>query len=456
MFFACTERQVPNCAIVSGILWNYEGKKVGLYSSNYVPIGDKSEPIHKELKFDANGNFVDTLYLEKGRDFSIAIERSFATIHLKPGDDLNIIADGNDLETTIKFSGSAAPIANYLLKYEQLFTTQNEQYTAILKLDESEFKKEKEAYENSICQALESTDGLTGEFIAAQKRDLHYGMVSSYLNHAERHGDAIEDENYKSSPNFLDIVSTVDLNDAKELKRSLHYGLLLKKYYTVEYAKTGDFYEEDKVKFVQFLEDKITDPIIKEELLYLYGQPIITSTKEVELCYEILNRNISNEEYKASIEEKYNQLKVTQPGQDSPTFNNYQNVDGGTNSLSDFRGKYVYIDIWATWCGPCKAEFPYLKEVEQKYHQNKNIVFISLSIDTQRSVEQWKTYVKENKLGGVQLITDNDRKSDFIANYQIEGIPRFILIDPTGKIVSADAPRPSDKALIELFDELGI
>ena len=62
----------------------------------------------------------------------------------------------------------------------------------------------------------------------------------------------------------------------------------------------------------------------------------------------------------------------------SPSFN-YDNYKGGKTKLEDFRGKYVYIDVWATWCAPCRAEIPFLKKLEEKYHQ-KDIVFLSLSI----------------------------------------------------------------------------
>ena len=123
--------------------------------------------------------------------------------------------------------------------------------------------------------------------------------------------------------------------------------------------------------------------------------------------------------------------------------------------MSDFRGKYVYIDVWATWCGPCKAEIPYLVEVEKKYH-DKNIVFVSLSVDNLKNESKWEAFVKEKNLGGVQLITDKEWDTEFVQKFQIKGIPRFILIDPQGMIVASDAPRPSDPKLIELFDDCGL
>lgn len=151
-------------------------------------------------------------------------------------------------------------------------------------------------------------------------------------------------------------------------------------------------------------------------------------------------------------------------GSPSPTFENYENHAGGTTSLSDLKGKYVYVDVWATWCAPCLAEIPSLKELDAKY-ADKNIQFVSISIDdAMRSgggdvdvaKSKWRTMVEEKDLIGIQLFSDNNWQSDFVRNYNINGIPRFILIDPNGNVVDANAPRPSSKKLVELFDSLDI
>ena len=136
----------------------------------------------------------------------------------------------------------------------------------------------------------------------------------------------------------------------------------------------------------------------------------------------------------------------------SPSFK-YENHKGGFTSLEDLKGKYVYIDVWATWCGPCRQEIPFLQKTEEAYH-GKNIEFVSISVDEQKNHEKWKQFVKDKNLGGIQLLADKDWNSDFVQGYKINGIPRFILISPEGKIVNADAPRPSSPELVTLLDSL--
>ena len=150
-------------------------------------------------------------------------------------------------------------------------------------------------------------------------------------------------------------------------------------------------------------------------------------------------------------------------GNPSPHFVNFENHKGGKTSLTDLKGKYVYVDVWATWCGPCIREIPSLKEVEKAYH-GKNIEFVSISVDDGRGFrgdaaaakEGWKKMVSEKDLGGTQLLSDKGWKSDFIQGFEINSIPRFILIGPDGKVVNADAPRPSSTKLIALFNDLKI
>ena len=139
-------------------------------------------------------------------------------------------------------------------------------------------------------------------------------------------------------------------------------------------------------------------------------------------------------------------------GTASPSFK-YENHKGGFTSLEDLKGKYIYIDVWATWCGPCRQEIPFLQKTEEAYH-GKNIEFVSISIDEQINHEKWNQFVKDKNLGGIQLLADKDWKSDFVQGYKINGIPRFILISPEGKIVNADAPRPSSPELVTLLDSV--
>ncbi|CAI2766900.1 TlpA family protein disulfide reductase [Flavobacterium collinsii] len=196
-----------------------------------------------------------------------------------------------------------------------------------------------------------------------------------------------------------------------------------------------------------------------EEIVAGY-QKLLEQTKGLEASFITLEKK-DFEDFKKSSVARYNkttglkkhQEEVLPKGKISPKFFNYENYNGTKTSLDDFKGKFVYIDLWATWCAPCKKEIPFLKKVEKEFH-NQNIVFVSISTDRVKDHDKWKKMVADLQLTGVQLFANGD--VSFENAYEVTGIPRFILIDPQGNIVDPNAPRPSDEGLKNWLKEAGV
>ncbi|MBT6699350.1 MAG: TlpA family protein disulfide reductase [Flavobacteriales bacterium] len=128
----------------------------------------------------------------------------------------------------------------------------------------------------------------------------------------------------------------------------------------------------------------------------------------------------------------------------------YPDMDSNMISLSDFKGSYVYVDVWATWCGPCRYEIPFLIQLEKDYH-DANIIFMSVSVDVEEAKQKWIDMINEKDMGGVQLISTYGWKSQIMKDYAINGIPRFMLFDREGNVISVDAPRPSSDEIRKIF-----
>lgn len=109
----------------------------------------------------------------------------------------------------------------------------------------------------------------------------------------------------------------------------------------------------------------------------------------------------------------------------------------------------MYIDVWATWCGPCNAEIPHLKKLEEEF-EGRNICFVSISCDDSRKA--WEKFVQAKQLGGIQLHMGEDKS--FMEAIRCKGIPRFMLIDRDGKFLNANMPRPSDQKTREILNVL--
>ncbi|WP_164123344.1 MULTISPECIES: TlpA family protein disulfide reductase [Sphingobacterium] len=169
-----------------------------------------------------------------------------------------------------------------------------------------------------------------------------------------------------------------------------------------------------------------------KSLMNQYGKFIITE---------------SQQNFNARIAEELDGLK---PGRIAYNFS-YEDHTGNIVSMSDLKGKVVLIDVWATWCGPCRAQFPHLKRLKEEFN-GQDLVMVGISVDEPKNKDKWRQLIKHENLEGVQLFAKNGYEiSQF---YKIKSIPRFILIDKEGKIINADTPYPSDPALSILIQDI--
>ena len=138
-------------------------------------------------------------------------------------------------------------------------------------------------------------------------------------------------------------------------------------------------------------------------------------------------------------------------------------ISHDTVSLNDLRGKYVFINFWATWCLSCLENMPYFKQLIEE-NKNNNIEFVMISID--ESKEKWQKYVVENKLPGIHLFANGDKSKPvcYFLNRVYEengivtsverGVPRYIIIDPKGIIVENDLEKMKKEKITEFLNDL--
>lgn len=166
---------------------------------------------------------------------------------------------------------------------------------------------------------------------------------------------------------------------------------------------------------------------------------------EAEAVYAKANGLLSDSTQRAWLTEKYTTFRKLRPG--APAIDcEWSDAEGKTSRLSDLFGKVLYIDVWATWCGPCCAEIPYLEKLAEHYKNDARLDIVSVSVDANRKA--WENKLAKDKPQWKQFL-----QSDFTTLYNINGIPRFILLDKSGKIITVDAPRPSDPEIISWLDE---
>ena len=442
---SCKKETPVDYAIVSGTVTNTSSEKLTLY--NELDFSYK-----KEIKIADNGSFIDTISINKSGFYFLAEKRNKINLYLNQEDKVAISFNAKKIDSTLTITGSNSKINNYLANKTKLAKDIRVATKKLYSKDEKEFLADLAMIKEKQKKLLAKSK-VSKNFNDLEAKNINFEYLSYLNNYKDYHSYFTKNKEFDTSKGFSDALNDLDYTDENNFNFSSSYRNLLSSHYRNEAEK---LVEKDSLKSndIAYLETlaSIKSQTIKNKMLYddaKYGITHIDNLEEYYKIYSNASTNIANNE---KITKSYNSLKVISKGNPSPKFINYENNAGGITSLDDLNGKYVYVDVWATWCGPCIAQIPSLKKIEKQYH-GKNIEFVSISIDAKKDHDKWKKMIIDKELGGIQLYADNSWESEFVEGYMIKGIPRFILIDPQGNIVSANAPRPSSEKLIELFNK---
>lgn len=190
--------------------------------------------------------------------------------------------------------------------------------------------------------------------------------------------------------------------------------------------------------------------------LYLLG----TLRNVLELNDYVATFNGFNPDLRATalgkeMQEKINTALRTEVGGTAPNFEKIDK-DGNTIRLSDYRGKYVLLDFWGSWCGPCRASHPHLKALEAKYAPKGLVVINIASENGANARETWLQAIEEDGMTWTQILNNEGRENyDVVKEYAITAFPTKVLIGPDGKILvrAVGESEPIDQKLQEIFGE---
>jgi len=447
---ACQPKKSIDYAVISGKIQNAPFKTFKL---QYLDTNNSTT-----ISLSDEGAFKDTLEQLKSGLYNLSFKKKSYVIYLEPAFDMNIDYNATKTDSAISFSGKGAN-DNIFLRQFTIFNKEFKKYKDyhfLGALSESDFLTKIDSVKKVQNDFLNNAKGLSDTFKKLEQKNITYSWANQ-MNYYESYRRFItKDKNFKVSESFYDYKKELSVED-KNLLSLPSYAAYFRSYIATltENAINKDSLQDWSQVYLNIIADSIKNQTLKNNLLYSDAQYAITYVDNLESYYNTFIKASTNKENNAKITDIYKALKKVAKGNPSPQFVDYENYKGGITSLKDLKGKFVYVDVWATWCGPCKREIPYLKKIEKAY-RGKNIAFVSVSVDTKKDHSVWQKMIKEKKLGGIQLFSDNNWKSKFVTDYMIKGIPRFILIDPKGNIVSANAPRPSSTKLKTLLKEYNL
>ncbi len=401
----------------------------------------KSETL--DSKTDSKSNLI---FSNKTQEITLMLDKGF---------DLNISVDSENPQNSLTITGMGSELNNYSAKKTILSNEFSLKYAKLIKSEPSvylnlidENRKEMEKLVNTY---LKNAKYVSEEYIQAELKSIMYNYYRLKINYAKANL-ANGEQGFIPDENYFSFLKEVPFNNKEELSNK-NYLSLINTYvdYLVKKDNTsGSIKKQDELSQKHSkLREVLTDPEIKDMLVFDFLRK--NNRQSDQDWYINALKEFTESSSNDSLKKEIVKIKETRDrlskGNLAPDFT-YRDINGKDISLSDFKGKYVYADIWATWCKPCLYEVPFLKELEEDY-SGRNIVFISISID--EDTLKWRSMVTEKNMKGIQLYTSTP-ETKIMKDYMIGGIPRFLFIGPGGEIIYEDAPRPSNPEIRELFE----
>ena len=342
------------------------------------------------------------------------------------------------------FAGKGADVNNYLNKryVERIY------FIDYYRIPNREFREKLDRVMGKREEALRE-DVLNPRFVEQERKRLRY-VKNNHLASAVVYGEVKDGKLDLSEDTYAELQKAVIEDSASwkipEYRESMDRVMLaLAKMKKLE----GSFYDISLEvlhgTISTFKDERLIEYIVNKNVMAYMKALSVGTTGEMD---SIFRKWV----HQPILVEAYDNLcranRKLEKGQPAVSFT-FPDINGKEVSLSDFKGKYVYVDLWATWCGPCNAEIPSLKKLEEEF-QGRNIYFVSISCD--KSQDEWEKFVRERQMGGIQLhMRGNNKYMEELGN---NGIPRFLLIDREGNFIDANMSRPSDPRTLKILQEL--
>lgn len=435
LFSACTASNTGN-----GGPTIFQGRFIG-YNNEFVefflPAGNNE---FKEIPLNVNpdGTFCDTIQFDKNLyDAALFADKFMFRICVEQGKSYNTEFDitKEGVETNFRFIGEGAAENEFLAHYWEL------EEMDVIK-NAAAFKDSHKALQDAYAPLREELSRIPNKPFVKYYQD---EMMQKEVNYAYYYPfcATLLTGSCPDDPDFNAFISKKKLSDEQFLALAGPF------FMNAAYLMKGI----DVTEALKAAASCSAKPAQKEQAMALMLEQLVNAGNMEGLAkgYEFFSDNVTNEELLDKADELCKNALLLSPGTQAPDIE-FEDPDGSIHHLSDFTGKPVYVDLWASWCGPCCEEIPYLQKFVDSLGKDPQIDVISISIDSERS--DWTGKLAELGSAWPQYLATEEGVDCISNKYFVTGIPRFLLIDAEGKIASVNAPRPSSPDILEQLNDL--
>lgn len=431
-------------------------------------IGFSSE-VHSS-KLDSLGNFSVVFKSYVPTDVWVTYKMNFLVL-TKPGDSIHVIFDGSstnrpDILKTVKYSGDTEKMNQEAAIFQKMYYSDS---------NNNNFKESQEAKKNLGYKAFleyietkkQKNNTLLTKFISEESPDEetrlwaqtfleqdYYDALTMYpfehqmLNQLQPDEWKVPLSYYESLQNRFPInknmlISGYTLSGYVNKYNAYLSGLLSNDKVIAKYkSNTGRINAPAAIidsVIIQNILNYTPDNIVKQMVLTEFFVQSLEANKVslFENSSPVINRYITESFLREPLLKEYNKVKKWNSNPEIASDAMLKNLEQSSSKqimdsiLIENKGKVIYLDCWATWCGPCRAELPESKKLMEEL-QGKNVAFVFLCIDSEE--KGWKAILSEFQLGGQHYFLTQKQSTDIRKSLGIQGIPYYLLIDKQGTI----------------------
>lgn len=404
------------------------------------------------LKFNAKGvcEFSDE-NIKGSTTASIMLkDYSFYSVVLEPGKTMTLKIADKKGKRDVKYGGDNAPMALFMNQFNDYYPARSWAY------EQNLHKTDTISFDEAFRQNAQKHDEMAK--LVAKIKDDHDRMICRkslemrrLKNDISLQKDWLTAHNLdmKADGHLKALMAQVLPNDSDHVSYGLvseliNYSMPIKVDQNTDVTDYG-------IHFLQTTDRLVTDRRLRDALMEgmlpgILGADNVDVDRFWTVACRLCDKKLTDK-YQYIVDSK----KTTRSGMKCPDAA-FTDADGKIHHLSEFFGKVLYIDLWATWCGPCCMEIPYMDKRVEHYKDNARIQFVSISLDRDRKA--WLKKIENDQPAWPQFNADSEQDKVISKQWGVTGIPRFLIINADGTINNADAFRPSDDEFVSKIDAI--